>query len=135
MASGKVDPRSRIAHWTSPGASCVDEAGCRASRRACTDSAGRRGLDRDAVVRLVADQHAGLAGAQQVGHDRQRDATALDLEGAVALAVQDQHVAEAVAHQQIEQAGSVPGTTESPVASSPTGMLNVCRKVPLPLPV
>ncbi len=57
---------------------------------------------------LVTDQHAGLTGAQQVGDDRERNATPLDLEGPVALAFQDQHVAEAVAHQQVQETGTVP---------------------------
>ena len=64
---------------------------------------GRRSLDGDAVVLLVTDQHAGLPGAQQIGYDGQRNATALDLEGPVALAFQGQHVAEAVAHQQVQE--------------------------------
>ena len=97
---------------------------------------GRRRLDRDAVVLLVADQHAGLPGAQQIGHDRQRNATALDLEGAVALALQDQARRRSrCPPADSNSPGPLPGTTDSPVASSPTGMLNVWRKVPLPLPV
>ena len=68
-----------------------------------------RRLDGDAVVLLVADQHAGLTGAEQVGDDGQRHALAADLEGAVALALQVQHVAEAVAHQQVEQPRAAAG--------------------------
>ena len=41
--------------------------------------AGGGRLDGDAVVLLVADQHAGLAGAEQVGDDRQRHTLAADL--------------------------------------------------------
>jgi hypothetical protein len=43
-----------------------------------------------------------------------------------------QHVAEAVADKQVEQPRAPPGTTERPVASSPTATVKVCAKVPSP---
>ena len=42
-------------------------------------------------------------GPSRFGYDGQRNAIALDLEGPVALAFQGQHVAEAIAHQQIQE--------------------------------
>ena len=109
MASGKVAPLSRNAHCTSPGASCADDDEVSAQRlhRRVLVAVARGRLHRHAVVLLVADQHPGLARAQQVGHDRQRNATTLDLEGAVSLAVQDQYVAKAVAHEQVQKTGTV----------------------------
>ena len=107
IASGKVAPWSRNAHSTSPGARFLRRGG-RASQcryRCELVAVCRRRLDGDSVVLLVADQHASLTRAQQIGHDRYRNAIPLDLERAVTPAREDQDVAEAVAHQQVEQPG------------------------------
>ena len=136
MASGKVDPLSRNAHCTSPGASwrrgrggaqglhrrvlaAVAEGACTVTRLFCWSPTSTPGLTR----------------AQQVGHNRKRNAAPLDLKRAVPLAYEHQHVADSRCPPGDRQAPvPLPGTTVSPVASSPTGMLNVCWNVPLPLP-
>ena len=58
-----------------------------------------------------------------------------DLERAVALALQVQHVAEAVADQQVEQAGAAAGHHgQAGGLVADRQMLHVCRNVPSPLP-
>src|SRR5438552_4051055 len=70
----------------------------------CRRGPARRGdLESNAVGLLVGHQDDGMAVAQILGV--QGDAAAGHLEGAVALALPVQHVAERVAHQQIQEAG------------------------------